>query len=56
MPTAQVNFTSGNWVKNLTLKEQEECYNEIKNYFQEEVIQTVSEMYDNFVDDYTYPV
>ena len=56
MPTTQVNFTSGNWVQGLTLKEQEECYSEIKNYFQQEVIQTVLEMSDNYVDDYTYPV
>ena len=39
----KVNFTSGNWVNNLTPKEQDHYYNEIVNYFTEEIIrQTVN--------------
>ncbi len=46
MPSAEVTFTSGNWVDNLTPEQQQETYNEIVNYFTEEVIQQVLEKYD----------
>lgn len=39
-----------NWVDNLTLKEQEQTYNEIVNYFTEEVIKEVLEKYHNSLD------
>lgn len=45
MPTAEVNFISGNWVNNLTPEEQSNCYNEIVTYFTEEVKREVFEKY-----------
>jgi hypothetical protein len=50
MPSAQVNFISGNWVNNLTLKQQEDCYNQIVDYFTNEVIKEVFEKYNKTVD------
>jgi len=46
MPTAEVTFISGNWVDNLTPEEQEDCYNEIVHFLQEEVKREVFEKYD----------
>jgi hypothetical protein len=45
MPEAQVTFISGNWVNNLTPKQQDHYYNEIVNFFTEEVTRTVLEKY-----------
>jgi len=39
-----------NWVDDLTLKQQEECYNEIVDYFTSEVIKEVLSKYDNSLD------
>lgn len=50
MPEAQVTFISGNWVNNLTPKEQQQTYNEIVNYFTEEVVKEVFEKYNKRVD------
>jgi len=50
MPSAQVTFISGNWVNNLTLKQQEDCYNQIVDYFTEEVTKEVFEKYNKTVD------
>ena len=46
MPTAQVTFVSGNWVNNLTPDQQQDCYNQIVDYFTEEVVKEVLEKYD----------
>lgn len=39
-------MTQSNWAENLTPEEQQQTYNEIVNYLQEEVKQKVSEKYD----------
>lgn len=39
-----------NWVDNLTQNEQEECYNQIVDYFTERVYQEVLEKYNNSLD------
>ena len=44
-PQANVNFISGNWVNNLTPEEQDHYYNEVVNFFTEEVTLTVLEKY-----------
>ena len=44
-PQANVNFISGNWVNNLTPEEQDHYYNEVVNFFTEEVTRTVLEKY-----------
>jgi hypothetical protein len=46
MPSAEVTFISGNWVDNLTPEQQQNCYNEIVHFLQEEIIQQVLEKYD----------
>jgi hypothetical protein len=46
MPSAEVTFTSGNWVDNLTPEQQQNCYHEIVHFLQEEIIQQVLEKYD----------
>lgn len=46
MPSAQVTFTTGNWVNNLTPEQQQETYNEIVHYLKQEVIEQVLEKYD----------
>jgi hypothetical protein len=51
MPTAQVTFISGNWVDNLTLQQQQDCYNQIVDYFTERVTLEVLEKYDKSLDD-----
>ena len=45
MPSAQVTFVSGNWVNNLTPKQQDEWYSEVVKYFTEEVVRDVFEKY-----------
>ena len=39
-----------NWVDNLTLKQREDCYNEIVDYFTSEVVKEVLSKYDNSLD------
>lgn len=39
-----------NWTDNLTLKQQEDCYNEIVDYFTNEVVKEVLSKYDNSLD------
>lgn len=39
-----------NWVDNLTLEQQSNCYNEIVDYFTNEVIKEVLSKYDNSLD------
>jgi hypothetical protein len=39
-----------NWVDELTLKEQQECYNEIVDYFTNEVVKEVLSKYNNSLD------
>jgi len=50
MQSAEVTFISGNWVNNLTPEEQSNCYNEIVDYFTQEVIKEVLEKYHNSLD------
>jgi len=50
MPSAEVTFVSGNWVDNLTPEEQTNCYNQIVDYFTEEVTREVLEKYHNSLD------
>jgi len=44
-PQANVNFISGNWVNNLTPEEQDHYYNEVVNFFAEQVKIDVLEKY-----------
>jgi len=39
-----------NWVDDLTLKQQEDCYNEIVDYFTNEVLKEVLSKYNNSLD------
>jgi hypothetical protein len=39
-----------NWVDNLTLEQRSNCYNEIVEYFTEEVVKEVLEKYHNSLD------
>lgn len=50
MPSAQVNFISANWVNNYTPNELQQTYNEIVDYFTEEVTKEVLEKYHNSLD------
>lgn len=50
MPSAQVIFTSANWVNNYTPNQLQQTYNEIVDYFNEEVIREVLEKYNNSLD------
>lgn len=50
MPSAQVTFISGNWVNNLTPKQQDQWYSEVVKYFTEEVTREVFEKYNKRVD------
>jgi hypothetical protein len=45
-----------NWIHNLTPKEQERWYNEVVDYFTDEVVEEVFEKYDKPVDIDLYPV
>ena len=45
MPSAQVTFISGNWVNNYTPEDINSMYNEIVNFFTEEVTREVLEKY-----------
>ena len=50
MPTAEVTFISTNWVNNYTPETIGFMYNEIVDYFTDQVINEVLSKYDNFVD------
>jgi len=50
MPSAKVTFISGNWVNNYTSEDINSMYNEIVNYFTEEVLKEVLSKYDNSLD------
>ena len=50
MQSAEVTFISGNWVNNLTPAQQEQTYNEIVDYFTQEVFREVLEKYHNSLD------
>jgi hypothetical protein len=39
-----------NWINNLTPEQQQECYNQIVDYFTNEVVKEVLEKYDNALD------
>jgi len=39
-----------NWVNNLTPEQQQDCYNEIVDYFTNEVVKEVLEKYHNSLD------
>jgi hypothetical protein len=45
-----------NWTYSLTPKEQERWYNEVVDYFTDEVVEEVFEKYDKPVDFDLYPV
>ena len=50
MPSAEVIFQSANWVNNYTQHELTQCYNEIVDYFTDEVVKEVLEKYNNSLD------
>jgi hypothetical protein len=50
MPSAEVTFISGNWVNNYTPETISFMYNEIVNYFTDQVLNEVLEKYDNSLD------
>jgi hypothetical protein len=39
-----------NWITNLTPEQQQDCYNEIVDYFTDEVVREVLSKYDNSLD------
>jgi len=50
MPTAEVTFISANWVNNYTPETLSFMYNEITDYFTEEVVKEVLSKYDKSLD------
>lgn len=40
-----------NWIDNLSPEEQQDCYNQIVDYFTNEVVREVLEKYDKTLDD-----
>lgn len=48
--TFMTSAKAHNWVNDLTFKQQEECYNEIVNYFIDEVVHEVLLKYDKSLD------
>jgi hypothetical protein len=50
MPSAEVTFISTNWVNNYSPETISFMYDEIVDYFTDQVINEVLSKYDNFVD------
>jgi hypothetical protein len=50
MPSAEVTFISANWVNNYSPETISFMYDEIVDYFTDQVINEVLSKYDNFVD------